>query len=58
MEKRITAALDIIHLANSIITLIRCGNEPDDIKAEFDTIGDIAAKNAAKPEIQGFSEHS
>ncbi len=61
MNNYLSAISDILYLANNIITLINKGaaNNGYDgtINKHFNEIGKIAAENAAKPEIQGYSEH-
>ncbi len=51
------AAIEIGRLVNSIIALINGGADHDVARSHFQTISRIAAANAAKPEIQGYSEH-
>jgi hypothetical protein len=51
------AAIEIARLTNSILQLIHLGADQSFIQAHFETIGKIAAINAAKPEIEGFAEH-
>lgn len=51
------AAMQIINLANNIVNLMHHGAEPQIAKSHFDSISRIAAEQAAKPEIQGYSEH-
>lgn len=51
------AALEIGRLVNNIISLVSGGADHDIARAHFQTISRIAAENAAKPEIQGVSEH-
>lgn len=59
MSGYIGAVIEILHLANGILSMANKGANPPDrtILAHFDAIGKIAAENAAKPEIQGYSEH-
>lgn len=51
------AAIEIARLAHNILSLINSGADESVIQAHFESIGKIAASNAAKPEIQGYSEH-
>lgn len=61
MSSYLSAVIEILHLANGIISMINSGaaNGGYDgaIDKHFKAIGKIAAENAAKPEIQGYSEH-
>lgn len=49
------AAIAIAELANNILRLANSGAEEAVIQQHFSSISDLCA--AAKPEIQGYSEH-
>jgi len=49
------AAIAITELANNILRLVNSGADDATIQQHFSSISDLCA--AAKPEIQGYSEH-
>ena len=49
------AATSIAELANNILKLVNSGADDTVIQQHFSSISDLCA--AAKPEIQGYSEH-
>lgn len=51
------AAMEISSLVNAIISLVSQGADEEIAQGHFESISRIAAENAAKPEIQGNSEH-
>ena len=57
MNNYLSAALDIINLTNNILHLINAGASEDIVRVHFNSIGRIAAQQAAKTEIHGYSEH-
>jgi hypothetical protein len=50
------AAIEIARVANNILVLVNSEANEEIIRTHFNYIGKIAAINAAKPEIQGYSE--
>jgi hypothetical protein len=49
------AAIAIAELVNNILKLVNSGSDDAVIQQHFSSISDLCA--AAKPEIQGYSEH-
>lgn len=49
------AAIAIAELTNNILKLVNSGADDAVIQQHFSSISDLCA--AAKPEIQGYSEH-
>lgn len=57
MNNYISAAVEILRLTNNILSLVNNSSDDSVIETHFNSIGKIAAQQAAKPEIQGYSEH-
>lgn len=55
LSTAINAATQIIKLASNVIDLVHRGESDEVVSNHLDSIKQIA--DAAKPEIQGYSEH-